>query len=153
MENIKRTIEELIAKTGFDVDDLNFCDEVEGLWCQIKTPDSGSMIGPDGETLSAINHLVYRIIENKKIENPPMVFVDVNGYKKHKIENLKTKAHMMAERARFFKSNIEIEPMPAGERRIIHQYLDGKPDIKTESTGVGKSRRIIIKYIANDSTI
>ena len=135
MENIKRTIEELIAKTGFDVDDLNFCDEVEGLWCQIKTPDSGLMIGPDGETLSAINHLVYRIIENKKIEN------------------LKTKAHMMAERARFFKSNIEIEPMPAGERRIIHQYLDGKPDIKTESTGVGKSRRIIIKYIANDSTI
>ena len=153
MEKIKNTIEELITRSGFDIDEIKFCEEAEGLWCQIRTKDSALMIGPSGETLSALNHLVYRLIENQKLENPPMVFIDVNDYKKKQIENLKTKAHMMAERARFFKSSIEIEPMSAGERRIIHQYLDGQPDIKTESTGFGRDRRVVIKYVPKDSTI
>jgi len=146
MEEVKHTIEELIRKTGFSIEEIKFCEETEGLWCTIRTTESSLMIGHDGETLSALNHLVYRIIENKKGEMPP-IFVDVNDYHKKKIENLKTKAHLLAERARFFKSNIEVEPMPARERRIIHQYLSGQPDIKTESIGTGRNRHIVIKYI------
>jgi len=54
---------------------------------------------------------------------------------------------MMAERARYFKSNIEIDPMPAFERRIIHMFLEGIKDIKTESEGYGPTRRVVIKYV------
>jgi spoIIIJ-associated protein len=54
---------------------------------------------------------------------------------------------MMAERARYFKSNIEVDPMPAFERRIVHMFLEDAKDIKTESEGQGSNRRVVIKYI------
>lgn len=59
--------------------------------------------------------------------------VDINGYQKKRFDNLKNIAHMIAERAKYFKSNIEIDPMPAFERRIIHLFLENDKEIKTES--------------------
>ena len=58
---------------------------------------------------------------------------------------------MMAERARYFKNDIEIDPMPSYERRIIHMFLEGANDIKTESEGYGPTRRVVIKYINEDN--
>ena len=75
--------------------------------------------------------------------------MDINGYQKKKIDNLKNMAHMMSERAKYFKSNIEIDPMPAFERRIIHMFLENEKDIKTESEGEGSNRRVVVKYIGN----
>jgi predicted RNA-binding protein Jag len=61
-------------------------------------------------------------------------------------------AHIMAERARYFKSNVEIDPMNPFERRIIHEFLADEKDLKTESTGLGLSSRVVIKYSPiNDS--
>ncbi|MCX6754163.1 MAG: hypothetical protein NTV03_03875 [Candidatus Nomurabacteria bacterium] len=71
-------------------------------------------------------------------------------WQKKRFDSLKNIAHMMAERAKYFKSNIEVDPMPANERRIIHMFLEGIPDIKTESEGYGPSRRVVIKYTGNN---
>ena len=68
-------------------------------------------------------------------------------FSKKRIENIHAIAHMMAERARYFKSNIEVDPMPAFERRIVHEFLSDAADLKTESEGEGLSRRVVIKYI------
>jgi spoIIIJ-associated protein len=56
---------------------------------------------------------------------------------------------MMAERARYFKSSVAIDPMPAFERRIVHEFLSEASDLKTESEGVGPHRRVIIKYVGD----
>ena len=56
---------------------------------------------------------------------------------------------MMAERARYFKSSIDVEPMPPHERRIVHEFLSTMPDMKTESVGEGSKRHIVIKYVDN----
>ena len=56
---------------------------------------------------------------------------------------------MMAERARYFKSNIEVDPMSAFERRVVHEFLAGETDLKTESTGYGPTRRVVIKYLGD----
>ncbi|MGH7249994.1 MAG: R3H domain-containing nucleic acid-binding protein, partial [Minisyncoccia bacterium] len=55
-------------------------------------------------------------------------------------------AHMMSERARYFKSNIEVDPMSAFERRVVHEFLSDATDLKTESVGIGRDRRVVIKY-------
>ena len=55
----------------------------------------------------------------------------------------------MAERARYFKANVEIDPMSAFDRRIVHEFLSDATDIKTESDGTGLNRRIIIKYLGS----
>ena len=106
------------------------------------------MIGRDGETLRSLNHLVRKMLEKDSSETEAAnIFIDVNGYQKKRFDSLKTIAHMMAERARYFKSNIEVDPMPAYERRIVHMFLESAPDIKTESEGYGPNRRVVIKYL------
>jgi len=106
-----------------------------------------------GEALTALNHIVRRIIESK---NPILsadkqeglgILIDINGFQKKRIESIHAVAHMMAERARYFKSNIEVDPMSAFDRRIVHEFLANETDLKTESQGEGFSRRVVIKYI------
>ena len=74
------------------------------------------------------------------------ILIDINGFQKKRIEDIHAIAHMMAERARYFKSNIEVDPMPAFERRIVHEFLSDATDLKTESQGEGFARRVVIKY-------
>lgn len=149
-DKIKEAVEQIFKYTSCTISKCDFSEEGGMLWCMIETPDSSFMIGRDGETLRSLNHLVQKIVEKGHEEERPSIFVDVNGYQKKRFDNLKNIAHMMAERARYFKSNIEIDPMPAFERRIIHMFLEGNKDIKTESEGYGPSRRVVIKYIGEN---
>ncbi|MEI8175102.1 MAG: R3H domain-containing nucleic acid-binding protein, partial [bacterium] len=88
-------------------------------------------------------------IDVPRTEKGPSILIDINGFQQKRIENIHAIAHMMAERARYFKSNIEVDPMPAFERRIVHEFLSEAHDLKTESTGEGFSRRVVIKYIGS----
>jgi len=147
---IKTTIENIFTHTGCVISKCDISLEDGMLWCMIETPDSRFMIGRDGETLRSLNHLVRKVVEKESgMEEISNIYVDVNGYQKKRFDNLKYIAHMMAERAKYFKSNIEIDPMPANERRIIHMFLESIPDIKTESEGYGPNRRVVIKYVGD----
>jgi spoIIIJ-associated protein len=152
-DKIKEKIEEIFKHTACTLSKCEFSEEGSMLWCMIETPDSSFMIGRDGETLRSLNHIVQKMIEKENpikedlVERSPSLFIDINGYQKKRFDNLKTIAHMMAERARYFKSNIDLDPMPAYERRIIHMFLEGIKDIKTESEGYGPTRRIVVRYV------
>lgn len=153
-DKIKEAIEQIFKHTACTLTKCEFVEENGILWCAIETPDSNFIIGRDGETLRSLNHIVQKIVEKGIIEQEergPSIFIDVNGYQKKRFENLKNIAHMMAERARYFKSNIEVDPMPSYERRIIHMFLEGAKNIKTESEGYGPTRRVVIKYVENSS--
>lgn len=148
-DKIKKIIEELFTHMNSQLNSCEFSEEDGMLWCFIDTPDSRFLIGREGEALRSLNHLVRRMIENGEDDSAKMLFIDVNGYQKKRFDNLKATAHMMAERARYFKSNIEIDPMPAYERRVIHMFLENAKNVKTESSGVGLNRRVVIKYVEN----
>ena len=147
-DQIKKIIEDIFTHTACTISKCEFSEQAGMLWCMIDTPDSRFMIGRDGETLRSLNHLVRKMLEKDSSETEAAnIFIDVNGYQKKRFDSLKTIAHMMAERARYFKSNIEVDPMPAYERRIVHMFLESAPDIKTESEGYGPNRRVVIKYL------
>jgi len=149
-DTIKTIIEQIFNHTGCAISKCEFSLEDGMLWCMIDTPDSRFVIGREGETLRSLNHLVRKMLEkNLGEDSTQKLFIDINGYQKKRFEGLKNIAHMMAERSRYFKSNIEIDPMPAHERRIIHMFLENSKDIKTESEGFGPSRRVVIKYVGN----
>ncbi len=149
-ETFQKIIEEMLSAANFNVEGVHsFLNEEDGaLWYTIQTNDSQLLIGKNGETLEALNHLVKKIIENKIRDTAPqqIITIDVNNFQKKKNENLKTVAHMMAERARFFKSSVEVDPMSSYERKIIHTFLTNIQDIKTESIGEGRDRRVVISY-------
>ena len=158
-QEIQNLIKELIEKTTIPVKEITFSEDEsvdKGMTMfSVEVSEPHLFIGRGGEALSALNHLVRRIIENKT--NPtleagvqsPSVLVDINGFQKKRIESIHAIAHMMAERARYFKSSIEVDPMSAFERRIVHEFLSDATDLKTESTGEGLSRRVVIKYIGS----
>lgn len=146
-DNIKKIIEDIFKHTACKLDACEITQEGSMLWCSISTPDSRFMIGREGDTLKSLNHIVRKIIEkDSNEEDAGMLMIDINGYNKKRFDSLKTTAHMLAERARYFKSSVELDPMPAYERRIIHMFLENIPDIITESSGVGPGRRVVIKY-------
>ncbi len=153
---ITNLIKELIEKTTVSVNEISVSpDEVQNkdktTWFRVEVKEPHFFLGRNGEALSALNHLVRRIIESKisTVENPEElnILIDINGFQQKRVENIHAVAHMMAERARYFKSNIEIDPMSAFERRIVHEFLSDATDLKTESEGIGPSRRVVIKYI------
>ncbi|MBU0611930.1 hypothetical protein KKA39_00670 [Patescibacteria group bacterium] len=155
-EEIQNLIKELIEKTTTAVREISINTEDDGktTWFSIEVSNPHVFIGRGGEGLFALNHLVRRIIEarmpnTERQENSPAstVMIDINGFQKKRKENIHAIAHMMAERARYFKSSIEVDPMSAFERRIIHEFLANETDLKTESTGEGLSRRVVIKYV------
>lgn len=162
-QEIQNLIKELIEKTTVSVKEITFSEEESGdkpgmKMFSVEVNEPYLFLGRGGEALSAVNHLVRRIIETKTAprevsgESPKPginegILVDINGFQKKRIENIHAIAHMMAERARYFKSNIEVDPMSAFERRIVHEFLSNETDLKTESTGEGPSRRVVIKYI------
>ena len=157
-QEIKNLIKDLIEKTGILINQISIIeDEPKNIWVSAEVNEPHFFIGRDGEGLQALNHLVHRIIESKTINVPSGdiadrglgVVIDINGFQKRHIENIRAVAHMMGERARYFKSNIEVDPMSAFERRIVHEFLSDAADLKTESTGMGHTRRVVIKYVGD----
>lgn len=150
---VKQKIKEFLEKTTLHMGVLSVADDddTNALWFSIETNEPHLFIGKNGETLQALNHLARKIAEKHLLgtETFTEIIVDVNEYQNKKIDSLKAIAHMMAERARFFKSSVDVEPMSAYDRKIIHSYLSSKNDIVTESVGEGMSRHIVIKYVEN----
>lgn len=119
----------------------------------IEAGEAGrALIGQYGDTVHAIDLIVKKIVEKKHAgkegQEEPLFLIDVNGYRTQKIKDLQTKALMMAERARSLQYDVELSPMSAYERLIVHTTLQDAPHIKTESQGEGRSRRVVIKYTA-----
>ncbi|MFH1608828.1 MAG: R3H domain-containing nucleic acid-binding protein [Patescibacteria group bacterium] len=150
---IQNLIKELIQNTTVSVNEINIEEKSpKSVWFSVEVDQPHFFTSRGGEALTALNHLVRRIIETKITPESPDGFdilIDINGFQKKRIENIHTIAHMMAERSRYFKSSIEVEPMSAFDRRIVHEFLAEATDVKTESTGEGFSRRVVIKYIGN----
>ncbi|MES2315152.1 MAG: R3H domain-containing nucleic acid-binding protein [Patescibacteria group bacterium] len=151
---IQNLIKELIEKTTLSVKDVVITEDgPTNTWYSVEVSEPHFFTLRDGEALLALNHLVRKIIESKSPATDGAILpeasflIDINGFQKKRVENVRAVAHMMAERARYFKSSVEVDPMSAFERRIIHEFLSDATDLKTESTGFGRDRRVIIKYI------
>ena len=146
---IKNVIESLLNSMGVKFDSVEINDD--GLANRtifiIKTQESGILIGDRGDNFQAFTHVIKRIV-CKGDENLGHQFaIDINDYQSSMVEQLKIKAGMLANRVRDLKSDVEMEPMSSYERLVVHGALTDQLNIKTESIGVGKDRRLIIRYI------
>ena len=110
----------------------------------IEGDDLGVLIGRRGQALSSLQYLV-RLIVAEKIKRWVSINVDVDWYKKRHYDALRKLALHLAEQVVRRKRPITMEPMPPDERRIIHITLANNPDVITQSTGEGDSRRVVIQ--------
>lgn len=141
-------MEEVLSKMTI-VGDIDIVEEVDGARFTVRTRSTNALIGNNGQNLSSFSHIIKKIAEVKLrkegVEDPIQFSVDVNDYQLKKSEELKSLAKMNAQRVRYFKKEVILPHMNSYERRIVHTALAEYPDIKTESTGEGEDRRIVVK--------
>ncbi|MBI4306077.1 MAG: protein jag [Chloroflexi bacterium] len=110
---------------------------------EIEGEDAGLLIGRRGETLQALQFLVNLIV-NKQLDRQAYITVDVEGYKERRQEALRSLAQRTASKVVGTGRPVQLQPMPASERRIIHLTLADHPEVRTESKGDGDQRRVVV---------
>ncbi len=144
LEEIKKTIKEFFEKTTFEVE-IEFSPQIDlTLPINLKMETPQILIGEGGQTLSDIQHLLKAILK-RKIEENFYIDLDINDYKKKKIEYLKEIARSVADEVSLTKKEKILSSMSAYERRIIHLELAGRQDVTTESIGQEPERRVVIR--------
>ena len=143
-EKIKKIVEEFFEKMNFKVD-IDLGKEKENvLPLSLKTEEPQILIGGGGKTLIEIQKILGKILR-KKLGEQFFLDLDINQYKKNKIEYLKDLAKTTADEVALSKKEKALPPMSSFERRIIHLALAEREDVTTESEGEGEERKVIIK--------
>ena len=105
--------------------------------------DLDVLIGRRGEKLASLQHLVNLIVAKKEGQYN-RIAIDVENYRGRREEQLRDVAERAAKRVIQSGKIIQLEPMPAIERRIVHLALVDNPKIRTQSVGVEPNRRIVV---------
>lgn len=149
-DKIKSLIEEVLKKMTISFDEIEISFEADNKpRFLIKTKDSHLLIGHRGENFTALNHLIKRIVSKEAPEDFKFS-IDINNYQQSNLEMIKKKAKVIADRVKSFKMNMEMEPMSSYERMTVHAMFTDDKNIKTESVGEGKDRRVVIKFVENE---
>jgi spoIIIJ-associated protein len=109
----------------------------------VQGSDLGVLIGRRGEKLASLQHLVNLIVA-KREGQWHRISVDVENYRGRREEQLRDVADRAAKRVIQSGKIIQLEPMPAVERRIVHMALVENPKVRTQSVGVEPNRRIVV---------
>ena len=139
----KSILENLLNRLGFDatVEETPMDD---GSLLNVNTEDDpGRLIGRQGRTLSDLQYLTNRllIVQDKEA---PKVTVDVGNYRTENRESVIKKANEAADKARRWGEVVELEPMNAYDRRVVHQALADVEDVTTESIEVEDTSNKVI---------
>jgi spoIIIJ-associated protein len=142
----KRILETLMGHLGFDARVEVAAGETSRLNVVAQGEDRealGALIGRKGERLSALQHLVNLML-SKEMGSWTRVLVDVEDYRGRRERQLRELAQRAAARVVETGKMLQLEPMPALERRWIHLTLRDHPDVATQSIGEEPNRRVVL---------
>ena len=139
----KSILENMLNHLGFDASVEETALD-SGSLLNVKTEDApGRLIGRQGRTLSDLQYLTNRLLIEQDDE-APKVMVDVGNYRTENRDELVQKAKAAAEKARRWGEVVEMEPMNAFDRRVVHQALEEAEDVTTESIEVEDTNKKMI---------
>jgi spoIIIJ-associated protein len=103
----------------------------------------GLLIGKHGQTLAALQHIIGRLVSKEFGVTGP-VSVDVGDYRQRREAQLAEKARVLAQKVVATGREVNLEPLHAPDRRVVHLALAGIPGVRTYTVGQGLHRNIII---------
>lgn len=110
---------------------------------EVSEEDKGIIIGKRGNTLDELQFLLSLMV-NKKRETYVKTALNIQDYREKREETLKNLARRTAERCRYYKRKVKLEPMNPYERRVIHSTLQEEKDIVTYSEGNDPFRKVVV---------
>lgn len=114
----------------------------------LDTEKNPVIIGKNGQTLFSINKVLKTAV-TKVFKTRIEILVDVNNYKEDKYRKITKIAHRVAKQVKRTKVEATLDNLTNDERKVVHQELSKYQNIKTQSVGEGKDRKLTIKYVEN----
>jgi spoIIIJ-associated protein len=135
---VARVVQALGLRGSVDIEEGE--DEIRAT---VNGDDLGLLIGKHGATIDALQHLVFRAAFRGQADRK-QVTVDAAGYRERRESALHRMADRAAAEALRYDRAVELEPMRAPERKIVHLYLRDRSDIETHSEGDEPDRRLVL---------
>jgi len=123
-------------------------EEDEAITVTCDGPDLGMLIGRHGQTIDAIQYLANAAMYRGQAEERKEVVVDAAGYRARRRASLEALAVRSAERALSDGEEIELDPMTAVERKVVHIRLKEFDGVETASEGTEPNRFVVIRPLA-----
>lgn len=142
LHEVEELMNSLVGAMGLDarVDVYESHDEIA---VDVASPETGLFIGQKGETIDSLQYLV-NVAAYKNRPFSKRIVLDAEGYRQRRIEAIQGIAHRTARKAIRERRAVELPPMSAPERRVVHVYLKDNPQVNTASEGAGHNRRVTI---------
>ena len=140
---VRELLERTIAASGVAAT-VQIDESGDELVATLVGPDLGVLIGRHGQTLDALQYLSNAIGHRTHGEDRPRVVVDAAGYRARRAATLESVARRAAEQAAATGRRVELEPMTAVERRIVHELLKDDPEVETASEGAEPTRFVVV---------
>ncbi len=144
-EYLENYIRKILTDMEFTVETVSYIQN-DRIYVNINTDNNSILIGKNGVILRALTFIAKNAVQNefkKRIE----IAVDINGYKESRYKKMTSMAKRLAKQVLRSKVAVKLDPLPADERKVIHQVISEMDHLKTESQGEGKNRFITISYV------
>jgi spoIIIJ-associated protein len=138
---VARVVNALGLHATVDIDE-----SAEEIRATVNGDDLGLLIGKHGSTIDALQHLAFRAAFRGE-EIRKQVTVDAAGYRERREGALHRMADRAAAEALRYGRPVELEPMRATERKIVHTYLSERTDVETHSEGDEPDRRLVVSPV------
>lgn len=142
LETAKTVLTEMLSLMGVTAS-VEVTSDGETSRLNVRGDDLGSLIGRRGEKLASLQHIVNLIVGRREGQHH-RIAIDVENYRGRREQQLREVADRAAKRVLQTGKIIQLEAMPAVERRIVHLALMENPRIRTQSVGVEPNRRIVV---------
>ena len=141
---LERILDSLGLEATVDVDE-----DDETITGTVDGDELGLLIGRHGQTIDAVQLLCFQAAFQGSPERKRVV-VDAAGYRERRRETLERRADRVTEQALGGDRSVELEPMSAAERRVIHEYLRDRAGIETYSEGDEPHRFVVVAPLVSD---
>jgi len=142
-ELVQRVVDEIGVTARIEIDE-----DDETITVSCVGPDLGMLIGRHGQTIDAIQYLANAVVYRAHAEDRKEVVVDAAGYRARRRASLEALAVRSAERAVSRGGALELEPMSAVERKVVHLRLKEFDGVETTSEGTEPNRFVVISPVA-----
>lgn len=144
-EYMETYIRRILTDMEFEVETVSYIQN-DRIYCNINSSNNSILIGKAGVILRALNFIVRNAVQTKfkkRIE----ISVDINGYREERYKKVAGMAKRFGKQVLKTKADLKLDPMPADERKVMHQVISKMDHLKTESKGEGKNRYMTISYV------
>jgi spoIIIJ-associated protein len=142
LDTAKSVLSEMITLMGLEAT-VEIASGGETARLNVKGDDLGALIGRRGEKLASLQHIVNLIV-GRRAGQHHRIAIDVENYRGRREEQLRDVADRAAKRVIQTGKIIQLEAMPAIERRVVHMALLENGRVRTQSVGVEPNRRIVV---------